>query len=141
MISAIKAGGFNGSIKAELDELEAQQCPTEDELKVASATQPTIPSNLSNIYHDEVTNLVRSLNEPATKPQATEEIRRLVKRIVVKPDLAHNGQAIEIELDIIALLHTAHSDLLRTTESDLAAMACLLEVVAGTGFEPVTFRL
>ena len=85
--------------------------------------------------------------------EATRRIRSLVQQIVLTPDEeSANGLAVDLHGDLALILGLAsggprrHGRLATSSRANeklptALAMGSQLTVVAGTGFEPVTFRL
>lgn len=102
ILTAIKAGIFTSSTKAELETLEARKAQQQVDLASASTAAPTLPDDLAEIYQEKVEDLVTSLNDRTTRVQASEAIRALVDKVVVGWD--GNGHTIELIGELAALL-------------------------------------
>jgi site-specific DNA recombinase len=95
--------------------------------------------NLGEVYRRKVEELGAALRDPLIHDEALEIVRGLIDRLVVRPV---EGAGFEIELvgDIARMVELGAG-----TERKKATLdertACSVKVVAGTGFEPVTFRL
>ena len=137
IMTAIKAGIFTSSTKAELEGLEARKDKLAHDLHTAQQAAPAIPDDLAEVYAKQVEALVTSLNAPETRSEAIDAIRALVDKVIVHWDAAAGGHAVEIEGDIVALLRAGTNKNAAAVE----AAASSFEMVAGAGFEPATFRL
>ena len=137
IMTAIKAGIFTASTKAELEDLEAKKERFGRELQVASLGSPKVPDNLAEVYRDKVDALVTSLNSPENRSEAIDAIRGLVDRIVVYWDVQTGAHGIEIEGQLAALLRAGTNK----NAAAFEAAATSFEMVAGAGFEPAAFRL
>ena len=104
IMTAIKAGIFTASTKAELEALETIKASLELDLKIASEAAPAVRDDLSEVYRDKVKQLVASLNDPEVLSEATDAIRGLVNRIVVHWDATDKEHSIEIIGELAALL-------------------------------------
>ena len=80
-----------------------------------------------------MTELSKALEDPEIRTPALEAIRGLIKRVTVfnEPD----GVTLDLEGAITAMIDLAQP--LAKNEADLGSV----KVVAGIGFEPMTFRL
>jgi site-specific DNA recombinase len=103
-------------------------------MRQAEAPPPnlTIDPNAAEI---KVAELHTALAEPATRGQAAEALRGLIEEIRVTPE--DNGNAVELAGELAALLRLGGNKNAASLEE--AARSGLL--VAGIGFEPMTFRL
>ena len=137
IMTAIKAGIFTASTKAELEDLEARKERFGRELQIASQDAPTVPDDLAEVYRDKVDALVGSLNDPENRAESIDAIRGLIDKIIVHWDAATGAHGVEIEGDIVALLRAGTNENAAAVE----AAASSFEMVAGAGFEPATFRL
>ena len=98
--------------------------------------------------------LEHALNEPELRTEAAEILRALIERVVLTPDeTAPDRLRAELRGDLAMILQAAAgaepaaccgARLLGARNEKLPGTGVLgsqLSVVAGTGFEPVTFRL
>ena len=132
--------GDPGIVRQKLSELEARKRDLERSLQEVNPT-PTleIHPNLGALYRRKVREIECLLTDEATRPQAMDLLRSLIDRIEVSPG-EMRGQA-------NVTLHGALASILDFAASTANAKAtangglCRVLMVAGTGFEPVTFRL
>lgn len=90
--------------------------------------------NLAEVYRERVENLRQSLNETATRAEAAEILRSLIREIRLVP--------IDGKLHIYLAGELANLLNLATKKNPgLKETGVQTTLVAGTGFEPVTFRL
>jgi len=69
-------------------------------------------------------------------------VGRLLQRIVCTADpVGRDGWRVELHGDVAAILALTEDAQHKQERPDLCGSGRLLSVVAGTGFEPVTFRL
>jgi hypothetical protein len=167
IMRAIEDGLYQPSMKARLAELEADKASLISS-RDANTTVPKISvhPNLAAVYRRKVEELETFLEETEHKDEAMELIRSLIEKIELTPkeeggldailhgDLARilslcstGQQGVEQQKALCAvgaggLSASLGSGVARYDEA-LGAVCSrgLLSVVAGTGFEPVTFRL
>jgi site-specific DNA recombinase len=137
IMTAIKAGIFTSTTKAELENLEARKEKLSRDLQAAGQAAPIVPDDLAEVYAAQVEQLVTSLNAPETRSQAADAIRNLIDLIIVHWDEAAGEHAVEIEGKLAELLRAGTNK----NAAAFGAAAGSLEMVAGAGFEPATFRL
>jgi site-specific DNA recombinase len=89
-------------------------------------------------YHKRVANLAQVLNQEENRPEAADILRSLVERIELRPN--QQGK-LEIDLygDLAGILSLAGKKDRPFDQNDLSFQQ--VKVVAGIGFEPMTFRL
>jgi len=116
---------------ARREELERQQ-------QSLNEPPPLLHPQMADIYRTKVTQLARALQEPESRPEATEALRGLVDAIVLTPD--QGGETLQIDLkgNLAAMLGAARKTK-RPSESD--DLSLQVSLVAGAGFEPATFGL
>ena len=95
------------------------------------------------IYACKVSNLTEALNEDGTRAEAADLLRGLIEKVILRPDQeALHGHAIELFGELAAILSLPTGNLATNAKARRAAAGFRqVKVVAGTGFEPVTFRL
>ena len=94
--------------------------------------------NLATVYRQQVERLQDALNQPDIRDEAIQVLRSLVERVSISP--AKNGLEIEILGEIAKMVELAmENQAKRATLDEEAARS--VKVVAGIGFEPMTFRL
>ncbi len=136
IIEAIKEGLRTPGMKDELLALETRKGELAATVKQAPAPAPRLHPRLADIYGDKVERLRESLNVEATRGEAAEALRSLIEEIRLVPEDGH----LEIELagDLAGILAlTAGSKKPVTGDRD----GLQVTLVAGRGFEPLTFRL
>ena len=135
LIQAIKDGVPATSIKDEFIALEQRKELLERDIAKAPEPAPRLHPNLAEIYRQKVANLRDALNDEATRTEAATMVRELVDRIQLAPDQA-NGLQIELVGDLARILAFTNKNPRRADPA-----GAQVTMVAGTGFEPVTFRL
>jgi site-specific DNA recombinase len=141
IIVAITDGMYHASMKEKMDVLEVQKAELQARLgQFASNAEPLrLHPGLADLYRQKITSLSASLNEDATRAEASELLRGLISEIRLLPDeSASGGHSIEIygELGAILGLTGVQNDKTRRLTGGLSG-----SMVAGAGFEPAAFRL
>ncbi|MCG7522771.1 recombinase family protein [Ruegeria sp. Ofav3-42] len=136
IVDAIAEGMFHPSLKAKMDELEARKEELEAELSASSHERPVLlHPGLAGIYKEKVEDLSGALSNPATKTEATSIIRGLLSEIRLLPN---DGQlTIELVGELAGLLALGT----KQNACSVGATGGSVTLVAGVGFEPLTFRL
>ena len=115
---------------------------------VAACTNPTPPRQYERPPSKQIEGLHRALVHPATRDEAFAILRQLIERVTVHP--REDGVEIGLQGEIVAMVEVAlGSDAAGTTDNKAALRRLMLDdgsrrsvkVVAGRGFEPLTFRL
>jgi site-specific DNA recombinase len=139
LIDAIADGIRAPGLQQKLDELESRKATLAGDLAAAPSSAPRLMPNLAELYRTKVTSLHEALRLD-DGAEALELVRSLIERVVVSP--APSGDGLEIELigEIAAMVELAQGGS-GSGRAEHALFARSIKVVAGTGFEPVTFRL
>ena len=138
IIQAIKDGVPATEVKDDL----ARVVMRREELQTLLAGTKEEPVLLHPImaaeYHRQVANLAQVLNQEENRPEAADILRSLVERIELRPN--QQGK-LEIDLygDLAGILSLAGKKDRPFDQNDLSVQQ--VKVVAGIGFEPMTFRL
>jgi site-specific DNA recombinase len=123
-------------------QLECRQEELERERLARRGAPPQLPADLGSLYRDRVESLQRSLLDPAGRTEATEVLQGLIDRVEVR---AAGKRQFEFELvgDLASMLELGLDSRTpaRTGAGVLDGYRSSVNLVAGTGFEPVTFRL
>jgi hypothetical protein len=91
--------------------------------------------NAAEIYRRKVAELHEALAAPETRAAAAEALRGLIEEVRITPD--GDGNAVELVGELAALLRLSGNK----NAATLAGAADSGLLVAGVGFEPMTFRL
>ena len=125
------------AVKVKMQQLEAQKSGLLQELATVEQPQPLLHPNMAEIYRRKVTDLHVALNEEGTRLEAAEILRSLIEEIALVPE--DGALRIEVRGDLAAaILNNATNAKSPSLRDGLVAQ---VEVVAGEGFEPSTFRL
>ncbi len=162
ILKAIEAGAWNDTLRSRLTELERRKAEIDRELPTTVAPAPiALHPNAAGLYAARVADLESALNDPELLLEAAATLRSLIQQVVLTPDPAMpQGLAVDLHGDLALILALAaesggaggrrgsrrtggvgagsapNDELPR-----LVGLGSQLTVVAGTGFEPVTFRL
>ena len=106
------------------------------------ATVPTTPvrlrQNVAQVYRHQVERLQDALNQPEIRDEALQTLRGLVERVSISP--AEIGLEVEIVGEIAKMVELGIENKTKRAALD-DTMTRSVKVVAGRGFEPLTFRL
>ena len=139
----------------ELNDVERRQGILAAEIAAAGMPEPVpvLHPNLPELYRRKVEALEAALGDPATAAAAAEALRGLIEAIEVFPGERRGEVSVQLRGDLAAFLHLGEAG--RSGPGQNSKTAVLLmengrsgrsgKVMgswdAGTGFEPVTFRL
>ena len=121
----------------------------EAEIATAGASKaPRLHPNLAEVYRDKILRLRNALSNPVGGVEVLEGARALIERVEVYPP-AEAGAAPRIELvgHLTSMLRLAgvfgagNAKSPSGVPGGLGVLLSSVKVDAGTGFEPVTFRL
>ena len=152
MMDVIESGGWSPTMRGRLDELEARKARLVEDIPQAGAPDPAVllHPNAAQLYREQVAKLETALTDGDIRVEASEILRALIERITLTPDAsAMDGLRVELCGDLAEILSFAASDAREFparvnasgTKGGDGRVLGMLSVVAGTGFEPVTFRL
>ena len=152
LLDLIKDGHGGPAMVKELNDVERRQGILAAEIAAAGMPEPVpaLHPNLPELYRRKVEALEAALRDPATAAAAAEALRGLIEAIEVFPGERRGEVSVVLRGDLAAFLHLGEAN--GAGPGRNAKKAALLvqngrsrEVMgtldAGTGFEPVTFRL
>ncbi len=136
VIDAIKDGLRTPGMKEELYALEARKRGLKAEVKQAPAPRPRLHPKLADLYQQRVDRLNEELNRTELRSEAAQALRALIDEVRLIPVAGR----LEIELlgDLAGILALSADSKKPVTEDRDGLQVTL---VAGIGFEPMTFRL
>jgi site-specific DNA recombinase len=145
LIDALTEGFRGPSRQQKLDNLEARKTDLERKLQSTPAPAPALHPNLAGVYRERVTQLHAALRASPDRAGALEAARSLIERVVLHPSSEGNGLEIELVGEIAAMValglgHDSNGAGVAAA-ADRGLFARSVKVVAGIGFEPMTFRL
>ncbi len=148
LLDLIKEGHGTAGMVPELRFLELRRDDLAGQVRAAEVDDPvpTPHPNLPDEFRRKVANLEQALQDPEAAAAAAQALRSIVDAIVVHPEAARGEVSVELRGDLVAFLALSEpggQTASRTTVLPLGVRrsAVLGTLVAGTGFEPVTFRL
>ena len=144
ILDAIERGAWSPSLQVRLDELERQKVTAEQAQAptLSSANVVRLRPDLSSLYQERVAALTASLSGPEIQIEAAEVLRSLIQKVVMLPNRSAPGRHdVEVHGALAAVLSLGDSRARRGGLSSGGVPVSQVSVVAGTGFEPVTFRL
>ncbi len=143
MMTAIQAGLFTPSMKTEMEGLESQKQKLDGLLNQPVSKPATgflsMP-DLPGLFRRKVSALERLLDDEETKAEAMDAIRSLIDHVDLQP-LNDGGMAAELHGELAGIWAQSTEARLEGSKRASCVAMSQLTVVAGTGFEPVTFRL
>ena len=135
---AIAEGLRTAGLKGKLETLEARLAEIDAALAAPAPSPVRLHPNLSEMYRRKVAALAETLSDPEIRMPALETIRGLIAAVTVH--VTPEGIKLDLEGALSAMVGLAEGRTAKSPlESGLNGSSVL--VVAGTGFEPVTFRL
>ncbi len=138
IVTAIEDGGYSRPLMTRLRELEAKQDELTERLSRAPVDIPDIHPNVAGIYRRKVERLAEALQRPQERDEAADAIRALIDRITLTPGPKRGEIAATLHGDLGTILEWAAQ---KQNPPGLGGSGVSVSLVAGTGFEPVTFRL
>jgi hypothetical protein len=141
IVKAVEDGMYHASMKQRLEALEMERKQLLAERDHAAGALPPVHlhPNLAEVYRRKVAELERVLEHGPDHAEAMDLIRSLIERVDLKPrpdggiDATLHGELAQV----LALMESASSKQQRPG----LGPGRQLSVVAGRGFEPLTFRL
>ncbi len=149
LMRSIEMGAWTPTIGERLKALEARQGEVTDLLRVAAspAPKPQLSVRGAEIYREKVAGLAVALNDPLIRAEAAEALRSLINTIVLTPDAGvPDGISAELQGELATILGLAANPVMSLGPNGKKPQRtnvprAMLSVVAGIGFEPMTFRL
>ena len=138
LVDALADGEPAARLKDKLREFERRRLELERELETANAPAPRLHPNVAEVYRRKVEELHNALRQEDAAP-ARELVRGLVEAIVLLPEDGRLKVEVRGELAEILRLSGCANEKAPAGRPELLAEQ--VKMVAGTGFEPVTFRL
>jgi site-specific DNA recombinase len=139
LVDAICDGVPAARLKDRMIVLEDRQKDLEHKLGSAKEDTVLIHPNMGNIYRQKVESLATALNDEGTRAEAADILRSLIDRITVTPDLETGEPVISLQGNLAGILRLSQTakNAARISPNDVSQV----QLVAGVGFEPTTFRL
>ncbi|MBN9530344.1 MAG: recombinase family protein [Alphaproteobacteria bacterium] len=147
LVDAIAEGVRSANVQHRLDDLERRQSELLRQTNEASVPPVRLHPNLAELYKQKIADLHAALAQPDLQVEAIEILRSLIEGVVIRP-AEHATVEIELIGEIAGMVELAQSAAGGVNDKTpraggvlSAGMRSSVKVVAGTGFEPVTFRL
>nr|WP_281348989.1 zinc ribbon domain-containing protein [Paracoccus limosus] len=143
ILSAIEDGLYHPSMKAKMADSESRKA----QLTAFIEDTPEPPAlrlhpRLSDLYREKIANLSQALQEPGLRLEATQILHSLINEIRMVPAAgAPGGHEIELIGELAGILALSEADMTKPPLMARVGFNKSGTMVAGTGFEPVTFRL
>ena len=141
-IQAILDGVPGAKLKDKIGGLEARKIELLELVSESKEPIHLLHPNMAAIYRQRISALCESLGDEDRKVEAVEVLRTLVDQVSLVPE--DDGLSIVLRGDLAAILTFAANKKRPDFLSEAGLLGDLISpvsVVAGTGFEPVTFRL
>ena len=138
LVDALVNGTPAAAVNDRLAALEARRLTLEGEMATAQVPAPRLHPGLAEIYRKKVAELATALNADNTT-EAWHTVRGLVEEITLHPE--GDRQRIKVRGELAAILALGGGGTNNKGAGDTDALSVQMKMVAGTGFEPVTFRL
>ncbi len=119
MIRAIKEGYATPRLKVEMDEMIARRAEVTALVESIDEAPILLHPNMAGRYREEITRLIKSLNQDETRAEAIELIRSLVDRIVITPDRVGGGSIVDVHGDLAGIINISTGNKLTNSEIDL----------------------
>ncbi|MEW5704394.1 MAG: recombinase family protein [Pseudomonadota bacterium] len=141
MIDAICDGIPAAKVKDRMWELENEKADLQAKLGKSEDEPVLIHPNMAEVYRSQVAKLHEALSDESRRGEAVDVVRSLVEKVVLTPVTKDGKETLAIDLHghLAGILSLAAKTKKPLDESDFSVKSTKL--VAGTGFEPVTFRL
>jgi site-specific DNA recombinase len=140
IVALVEDGGGSRVLLTRLRELEAREDELRARLAHAPVDIPDIHPNIASIYRRKVERLTEALRHPQEREEAAEAIRALIERIALTPGPMRGQIDATLHGDLNKILEWA-TRTGQKNKTDTPGSGVSVSVVAGRGFEPLTFRL
>ena len=133
--------GEGRAIGKRIAALEGRQDELNRALAAAEEPPPVLHPSMAVIYRERVSGLYEALQPSGARAAASDVIRSLVSEIILTPSAGE--LLVDLRGDLAGILEIGSSGTQKSPRSFEAGsvLASQVIMVAGTGFEPVTFRL
>jgi site-specific DNA recombinase len=129
--------GDPGIVRDELRTLEARKRDLQRTLQVSfEDSSVEVHPNIGELYAKKVGELRVLLTDDATRPQAMDIIRSMIERVEVSEGVERSKPNVVLVGDLAAILAYTQNNTAASIGDDGRVL-----MVAGRGFEPLTFRL
>ncbi|WP_156681784.1 recombinase family protein [Sphingomonas profundi] len=138
LVDMILRGGAADRLNERMVRMEARKREFETVVAQSKEPAPLLHPEMAGYYRRQVESLHEALNSgpEAERLKAADLLRSLISAIVLTP--SDSGLEMDVQGDLAGILTIASN---AKSPAVLRAGLSQVEMVAGTGFEPVTFRL
>ncbi len=147
LIQAIADGVPGARIKDKMQDLEARRAVLESRLARTPEEPTLVHPSMGTFYRERVADLAEALTDPKHRERAAGILRGLIDKIEFTPVIKHGRktQAVSLKGKIAGILALSQARQSKTPPSDEDGAELVRDsvtkLVAGIGFEPMTFRL
>ena len=138
LVDALVNGTPPAAVNDRLTALEARRLALEAEMAASVAPAPRLHPSLAEVYRQRVAELAEALSREDAS-EARELVRGLVDAILLVPEGGH--LRVEVRGALAAILSLASAGNAKSAGQGADALSEQIKMVAGIGFEPMTFRL
>ncbi len=136
LVDAVAKGSLPlPAVKERADACLARKAQLDSKLATAETPAPRLHPHLPELYRERVASLAAALASESTTA-APEQLRDLVEEITLEPE--EGRLRVQVRGELGAILRIADAAL---ASGEAERKIRQIKMVAGTGFEPVTFRL
>ncbi len=111
----------------------------QDAAQATSTESDLLHPDLGRVYREKVGQLTAAFEDEALKAQAFERLRALIEAVVLMPE--DGDLTIDLRGELASMLSLCAGAETQKASAVVSREALQMKMVAGTGFEPVTFRL
>lgn len=113
---------MNQRLKDELEQITRREAELKMLMEEAAELPPAMHPSMADRYKEEVTKLIESLNHDDHRTEAATLLRKLIDKIVLKPDSEGDGLLIDLHGDLAGILTMAAKNGKSLTKSDLSML-------------------
>ena len=134
-------GAPGSQVKDRIAALEARKTELDATVNLTEESPVLVHPNMSKFYREQVAALRDAPNDEERRIEAASIIRGLVDRIVLNPADGKDGERLSIDLHgaLAGILALASGK--QKPDPETGSGLEQIKLVAGRGFEPLTFRL
>lgn len=137
LVDTLAAGRTSPAVLDRLEVLEREKAGLRAQVGDSTNDADIVPlPNMSAVYRARISRLIDGLEDPAVRQESIEIIQSMIESVVVTPRIDCFDVDVVGEIGAILALVDGKQKL-----PDAEHPGSSLSVVAGAGFEPVTFRL
>jgi len=139
IIDAIEEGLYQPSMNVRMEQHELRKQQLIHDIENAEEPPALLHPNMAQEYQKRIDGLFTALQDEQTNLEAAEDIRSLIGTIIISSDAPKDDKVdLFLKGDLAGILALAGH---KKTPAHQTDEQVLLQMVAGVGFEPTTFRL